>query len=152
MYGTYIYLDLGRLGGKCIGYMIWLYYHTLSVWKNTPLKFNMEPEKKSLEKETSFWKPSFSGSMLNFGGVFVFIHETCNILSTGMVQFFDSETHVFLVRLKSTSRWPHDVFLGQAGGNGWEREDFNGFFKGTNWVADKLKMERFRYCSQSTSY
>jgi len=29
----------------------------------------MEPEKKSLEKGSSSWKPSFSGSMLNFGGV-----------------------------------------------------------------------------------
>ena len=35
----------------------------------TPLKLNMEPEKKSLEKEIPFGKPSFSGSMLNFGGV-----------------------------------------------------------------------------------
>ena len=31
-----------------------------------PPKFNMEPEKKSL---SSSWKPSFSGSMVNFGGV-----------------------------------------------------------------------------------
>ena len=29
----------------------------------------MEPEKESLEKEILFWKPWFSGSMLNFGGV-----------------------------------------------------------------------------------
>jgi len=29
----------------------------------------MEPEKKSLEKKSSSWKPSFSGSILNFGGV-----------------------------------------------------------------------------------
>ena len=36
---------------------------------STPQKFNMESEKKSLEKENSSWKPSFSGSMLNFGGV-----------------------------------------------------------------------------------
>ena len=36
----------------------------------TPLKFNMEPEKKSLEKRRfRTWKPSFSGSMLNLGGV-----------------------------------------------------------------------------------
>ena len=33
-----------------------------------PLKFNMEPENLP-EKELPFGKPSFSGSMLNFGGV-----------------------------------------------------------------------------------
>ena len=37
--------------------------------KHTPPKFNMEPENKSLEKEIAIWKPLFSGSMLNFGGV-----------------------------------------------------------------------------------
>ena len=35
----------------------------------TPPKFNMEPEKKSLEKEIPFGNHHFSGSMLNFGGV-----------------------------------------------------------------------------------
>ena len=35
----------------------------------TPLKFNMEPEKKSLEKELPFGNHHFSGSMLNLGGV-----------------------------------------------------------------------------------
>ena len=38
----------------------------------TPLKFNMESEKKSPRKGSSSWKPSFSGSMLNFGGVCLF--------------------------------------------------------------------------------
>ena len=34
------------------------------------LKFDMEPEVRSPWKfGDSFWKPSFSGSMLNFGGV-----------------------------------------------------------------------------------
>ena len=33
-----------------------------------PLKFNMEPEKTSLEKGDSFWKPSFSGSIVKFRG------------------------------------------------------------------------------------
>ena len=37
--------------------------------KLTPQKFNMEPEKKSLEKEIPFGNHHFSGSMLNFGGV-----------------------------------------------------------------------------------
>ena len=36
---------------------------------NTPQKFNMEPEQKSLEKEIPFANHHFSGSMLNFGGV-----------------------------------------------------------------------------------
>ena len=31
----------------------------------------MEPENHPLEKGDSFWKPSFSGSMLNFGGVII---------------------------------------------------------------------------------
>ena len=35
----------------------------------TPLKFKMEPENQPLEKEIPLRKPSFSGSMLNFGGV-----------------------------------------------------------------------------------
>ena len=41
------------------------------IGKYTPRKFNMEPEKESLEKEIPFGKHhlSFSGSMLNFGGV-----------------------------------------------------------------------------------
>ena len=41
-------------------------------WLTTPWKINMEPENKSLEKESPFgsiWEPLFSGSMLNFGGV-----------------------------------------------------------------------------------
>ena len=38
-------------------------------WSKYTLKFNFEPEKKSLEKVIPFWKPSFSGSMLDFGGV-----------------------------------------------------------------------------------
>ena len=41
---------------------------------NTPPKFNIEPENQPLEKEWkgySYWKPSFSGSMLNFGGVWI---------------------------------------------------------------------------------
>ena len=40
--------------------------------ETTPLKFNMEPEGGYLEKEKKrTWKPSFSGSMLNFGGVLI---------------------------------------------------------------------------------
>lgn len=35
---------------------------------DTPLKFNLETQNKSLEKEILFWKPAFSGSILNFGG------------------------------------------------------------------------------------
>ena len=35
----------------------------------TPRKINMEPENIPLEKEKSSSKPSFSGSMLIFGGV-----------------------------------------------------------------------------------
>ena len=41
----------------------------------TPLKFNMEPENGTLEKEIPFWKPSCSGSMLNFGGVTIFLDK-----------------------------------------------------------------------------
>ena len=50
----------------------------------TPQKFNMEPEKKSLEKEIPFGHHHFSGSMLNFGGIIngclnwmipIFVHE-----------------------------------------------------------------------------
>jgi len=37
--------------------------------KDTPLKINMEPEKKSLEREVPLGNPSFSGSMLIFRGV-----------------------------------------------------------------------------------
>ena len=33
----------------------------------------MEPENRPLEKGVSFWKSSFSGSMLNFGGVQFFM-------------------------------------------------------------------------------
>ena len=42
---------------------------SITMKPTTPLKFNMEPEKKSLEKVIPFGNPSFSGSMLNFGGV-----------------------------------------------------------------------------------
>ena len=38
----------------------------------TPPKFNMEPENQPMEKEIPFGNPSFSGSMLNFGGVYVY--------------------------------------------------------------------------------
>ena len=34
-----------------------------------PLKLHVEPEKIVTGKGYSFWKPSFSGSMSNFGGV-----------------------------------------------------------------------------------
>ena len=47
---------------KCLDFALGLMY--------TPLKFNMEPEHGPLEKEIPFWKTSFSGSMLNFGGVY----------------------------------------------------------------------------------
>ena len=43
-----------------------IYFLKLNI--DTPLKFKMEPEKKSLEKEIPVGKPSFSGSMLKFGG------------------------------------------------------------------------------------
>ena len=36
-----------------------------------PPKFSMEPETEVPRKGSSSWKPSFSGSMLNFGGVFI---------------------------------------------------------------------------------
>ena len=40
----------------------------------TPWKINMEPENRPLHgKGNSFWKPSFSGSMLNFGSVSDFL-------------------------------------------------------------------------------
>ena len=39
--------------------------------EGTPPKFNMEPENGPPGKGDSYWKPSFSGSMLNFGGVFL---------------------------------------------------------------------------------
>ena len=37
--------------------------------QDTPQKFNMEPEKKSLEEEIPFGNHHFSGSMLNLEGV-----------------------------------------------------------------------------------
>ena len=52
-------------------------------------KFNMEPEKKSLEKAIPFGNHHFSGSMLNFGGV------CANNL-------FTRQTRVFFFSL-----WPH---------------------------------------------
>ena len=42
----------------------------VNIFDFTPLKFNMEPENRPLEKEIPYWKPSFSGSMLNSGGVY----------------------------------------------------------------------------------
>ena len=42
----------------------------LGIIKDTPRKTNMEPEN-GPGKGDSFWKPSFSGSMLVFGGVMV---------------------------------------------------------------------------------
>ena len=45
-----------------------------SIFTYTPLKFNMEPEHGPLEKEIPFWKPSCSGSMLNFVGVYTYIY------------------------------------------------------------------------------
>ena len=47
--------------------------------------FNMEPGNQPLEKDDSYWKPSFWGSMWNFGGVrdvcffvgFHFVHQLC---------------------------------------------------------------------------
>ena len=41
---------------------------------DTPLKFNMETQNKSLEKEILFWKPAFSGCILNFVCVYIYIH------------------------------------------------------------------------------
>ena len=45
-----------------------LFSENFEVLKPTPLKFNMESEHLPLEMEDSFWKPSFSRSMLHFGG------------------------------------------------------------------------------------
>ena len=38
--------------------------------KLTPLKFNMEPENNGFQIRLSFSRDLFSGSMLNFGGVY----------------------------------------------------------------------------------
>jgi len=46
--------------------------------KVTPPKINMEPEKKFSRKGSSSWKPSFSGSMLNFGGVMIGFPKLAN--------------------------------------------------------------------------
>ena len=44
-------------------------YNPSEIGELTPPKFNMEPENQPLEKEIPIGNPSFSGSMLNFGGV-----------------------------------------------------------------------------------
>ena len=44
-------------------------YNPSEMGELTPPKFNMEPENQPLEKEIPIGNPSFSGSMLNFGGV-----------------------------------------------------------------------------------
>lgn len=41
---------------------------------DTPLKFNMETQNKSLEKEILFWKPAFSGCILNFVCVYIYTY------------------------------------------------------------------------------
>ena len=64
------------------GIVLILFAQNSKIWATnstrtyTPPKINMEPEKKSLEKKSSSWKPSFSGSILNFGGVPGPIKET----------------------------------------------------------------------------
>ena len=57
----------------------------------TPQKFNMEPEKKSLEKEIPFGNHHFSGSMLNFGGVhFYFVsNKSLRLVWTNPQTFWD---------------------------------------------------------------
>ena len=49
----------------------------------TPLKFNMEPENQPWKRRFPFGNPSFSGSMLNFGGVYYhlryFITRSCSL-------------------------------------------------------------------------
>ena len=68
-----------------------------------PLKFNMEPEKKSLEKVP---RPSFSGSMLNFGGVSLSANsgykikvETCHCFPA---KYSSSKSRMSCDRLQTT--------------------------------------------------
>ena len=63
-----------------------------------PPKFNMEPEKKSPEKRSSSWKPSFSDSMLHFGGVY--------IITTA-----SEGAHLISLKLVLTSGWVILKFL-----------------------------------------
>ena len=44
--------------------------------KYTPPKFNMEPENDGFQEELPFLGTSFSGSMLNFGGVWIENQDT----------------------------------------------------------------------------
>jgi len=57
---------------RSFDFQLWGWFsetHVSVFWGCTPQKFNMEPEKKSLEKEIPVGNHHFSGSMLNFGGV-----------------------------------------------------------------------------------
>ena len=78
---------------------------------STPPKFNMEPEKKSPEKEDHSWKPSFSGSVLNFGRVYV--HAVIAIL----LPIFEStkplhtntNAHIIYIYNKLSTYWNPSV-------------------------------------------
>ena len=69
-----------------------LTFRELAIWFvkicETPVKFKMNgsPENQTLEKSDSFWKPSLSGSMLNFGvvvNVFFIITITYILIEIG---------------------------------------------------------------------
>ena len=67
--------------------------HKPNTYQNptTPPKFNMEPENHGFQKGLSFSRDLFSGSMLNFGGVGLYVRRCAGLKgdSFQVVAFFD---------------------------------------------------------------
>ena len=69
--------------------------HKLGSVSCTPWKTNMEPENHPCEKEKTSSKPSFLGSILNFGGVMFWIFTFERRGTAGTASVFHSD-HGFI--------------------------------------------------------
>ena len=105
----------------------------INLSKYTPLKFNMEPEKKSLEKEIPFGNHhfhSFSGSMLNFGEYALEVQDHQKKSPLELLSINACENHQVSFRndYLNSSLWTPEAYVDLGGFNPVEKYSQNGIF------------------------